>query len=482
MTASRACPAILCAGLLLAAPILTWAGNAQGSPGQATKPQPAQAQPLAGEQETASKKEKKEAKKEEKREAKAEAADATGLFWKDRPVLQIGRNFEMGLRVKLQGVFISSQLDLAPFGYSNAPSARRERLGVKGTALQHLEYEIEYDFVKGGEWKDVYGNLKYLPFAQLQVGKFKIPFGYELLTGAVDLDFVYRTRASESLASGRDTGVMLHGRLHKKSIQYEVGYFKHDGDNSPTLTPPPLRPGEVARSQDGAFAARLTVEPLKLGKTPAHLNNLSIGGSVVVGTIPEGQNNLHGHMVLSDNFFHRDFYVNGRRLRIGAEASWAPGPYSISAEYLRSSEQRLGQGVGNEQGPDNDLPPIVGTGWYVAATWAVTGEKKEGGIKPKRPLFQGGIGAIEIGARFEKLGFASTGADTEPQSKSTRAANVRRNAERAITVGVNWYWNRWVKLQFNGIRESIDDPGRGPTPLSPKTSWMSFVTQLQFVM
>jgi hypothetical protein len=32
---------------------------------------------------------------------------------------------------------------------------------------------------------------------------------------------------------------------------------------------------------------------------------------------------------------------------------------------------------------------------------------------------------------------------------------------------VNWYVNRWVKVQGNIIRESIEDPPRGPVPTRP---------------
>jgi phosphate-selective porin len=29
---------------------------------------------------------------------------------------------------------------------------------------------------------------------------------------------------------------------------------------------------------------------------------------------------------------------------------------------------------------------------------------------------------------------------------------------------VNWYLNRWMKVQANFIRERIDDPAQGPLP------------------
>jgi hypothetical protein len=53
---------------------------------------------------------------------------------------------------------------------------------------------------------------------------------------------------------------------------------------------------------------------------------------------------------------------------------------------------------------------------------------------------------------------------SEPPPRSPRAANVAGNADRARTIGVNWYANRWVKVQVNGIPEDIEDPALGPVP------------------
>jgi len=94
----------------------------------------------------------------------------------------------------------------------------------------------------------------------------------------------------------------------------------------------------------------------------------------------------------------------------------------------------------------------------------VTGENRDGGVNPKRPLLQGGFGAVEVTARYEQLRFASAGAPDEPPSRSPRAANVAPNGDRAWTLGVNWYVNRWVKLRVNLINETLDDPELGPAP------------------
>jgi len=116
----------------------------------------------------------------------------------------------------------------------------------------------------------------------------------------------------------------------------------------------------------------------------------------------------------------------------------------------------------------------------VTGSWVVTGERKDGGVKPRHPLLQGGFGAIEVAARYEVLRFASAGPLQEPPSDSPRAANVVGNGDRVFTGGVNWYLNRWLKFQVNGIHETLDDATLAPVP-GQSTYW-SVVTRLQFVL
>ncbi|HSP91102.1 MAG TPA: porin, partial [Vicinamibacterales bacterium] len=103
------------------------------------------------------------------------------------------------------------------------------------------------------------------------------------------------------------------------------------------------------------------------------------------------------------------------------------------------------------------------------------GENRDGGVKVKRPLLRGGFCAIEVAARYERLRFASAGSPQEPPSRSPRAATIAGNADRAWTLGVNWYVNRWVKIRFNAINERLDDPELGPAPGYP--SLWTMVTQ-----
>jgi phosphate-selective porin len=114
----------------------------------------------------------------------------------------------------------------------------------------------------------------------------------------------------------------------------------------------------------------------------------------------------------------------------------------------------------------------------VAGTWALTGERKHGRLEPHRDFLGNGPGAFELVGRYETLRFAGcllpgTGFGF-PASSSLSA-----NADRAATAGLNWYLNRYVKVQGDVILETIDDPARSPAP-STHGRFTSAVLRLQF--
>src|SRR5262249_33529301 len=299
-------------------------------------------------------------------------------------------------------------------------------------------------------WRDVYAEYKQFSTVRVRGGQFKIPFSLDENTSASHLDFMFRSLAATHLAPGRDQGVMLHGRVVDKTIAYEAGVFRHDGKNARTNNPDKVYGGQT-------IAARVTYEPFRNVKDAN--TDLSVGGAYTTSDVPEGIPGLGGLMVFDQKFFSSSQYiVNGKRRRTGVEMQLRPGPASVKAEWMRVETERLGESV-----EDTDLSPLIGEGWYVSGTYAITGEKKSRVDKPMHPLFRGGAGAIEVGARIESLSFKS-GASGEPPSKSPRADVVLGNRDQVATLGVNWYVNRFFKIQANVIREKLDDPSQGPLP------------------
>jgi len=64
--------------------------------------------------------------------------------------------------------------------------------------------------------------------------------------------------------------------------------------------------------------------------------------------------------------------------------------------------------------------------------------------------------------------------------RNPRSATVMPNDFRAVTAGVNWYPVRFVKIQFNVIREHLQDPERRPDVARPSVT--SGVLRFQFAL
>jgi phosphate-selective porin OprO and OprP len=378
-------------------------------------------------------------------------AAETKFVWREYPSIRSGR-FRIDFRARFSADLRRSDSLADDVDEAGLDIARR-RIGVAGSFGDIIEFQVEREIHNDVPWRDVYVDVRPKREIGVQAGKFKMPFSLDENTSSTNLDFIYRSMAASTLAPGRDRGVMAHGRVGGRRLGYEAGVFLHDGDNALANDPEEVR-------GDQTIALRLTIEPLTGRKSRA--DELRFGVAWTGTDVPEGMTAIGGDTALHSHFFPSNVWVRGARRRIGGELEWRPGPYSLKAEYIRMTQQRLGQSV-----TDGDLPDAISDGWYVSGTWAMTGEQKSRGLEsPKRPLPGGGFGAVELAARLETLTFGS-GAAAGEGTRSPRSDVLLRNRDQATTFGVNWYVNRWVKVQGNIIRESIEDPSRGPVPSRP---------------
>ncbi|HET7698075.1 MAG TPA: porin [Vicinamibacterales bacterium] len=384
----------------------------------------------------------------------------------EHPEFDLGKGSRIELRARFAADRSGSDASTADPAEVSTIDLGKRRIGVSGEIRNAFEFQVEAELDDDDPWRDVYGDFKYFGFARVRGGKFKIPFSLDENTGASRLDFMYRSLAATHLAPGRDRGVMVHGRVAKERLRYEAGVFEHDGKNARTNNPAKVFGGQT-------LAARAAVEPLR--NTKDAVGDLSFAVAYSRSDVPEGISGLRGQTVLQQSFFTgADYIVNGQRRRLGVEMAFLPGPASVKMEWMRVETERLGESV-----EDGDLSPIVGDGWYVSGTYALTGEKKSRVQRPRKPLFQGGFGAVEVGARIESLRFRS-GVSGETPSTSPRADVIVGNRNQVTTLGVNWYINRFVKIQANFIREKLDDPAQGPLP--SKASFNTKAIRFQFAL
>ena len=200
---------------------------------------------------------------------------------------------------------------------------------------------------------------------------------------------------------------------------------------------------------------------------------MELGVASTLGDAPAGRISSRLRTVSQYQAVER-YFVQGPRYRLGTELNWLTGPFSLRGEFSHMRVSREKQSLFL-----TDLPDLIVRGWYLGGTWMLTGEKKEERTEPAKPLFQGGIGAVELAARYEQHRFASDTDAGTPQ-RNPRASNVARNSDRMWTFGVNWYLNVWGRIQANYIHETIEDPFR--SPIESRTRFRTFVTRLQFVM
>jgi phosphate-selective porin OprO/OprP len=372
--------------------------------------------------------------------------------WDDHPSLRFGELLTLDFRARLHGELRRSDALQDDDGIISGDRARR-RVGVAGTIGSVAQFQVERELVDGGGWRDVYVNYRRLGPLELQAGKFKMPFGLDENTSPSNLDFVFRSRAATQLAPGRDRGIMAHGRVGM--ARYSWGVFANDGDN--------VRGLSNTRGTDGVTTAgRLVVQPFR--SSTSVFESLQAGVAYTASDATASVVDLRGDTPVGPSFFRSEFAVKGARRRVGLETRWRPGPYGLQAEFTRLTSERLGQSIS-----DTDLPPLIGAAWYVQGTWIATGERKtRGADSPRRPLLDGGIGSIELAARLESVSFRSGGGGQA--STGPRAETIQPRRDRVATLGVNWWPNRWIRLQANLIRDTISTPSADGAPVAT-TYW-----------
>ena len=364
----------------------------------------------------------------------------------DHPSVTLG-----GLKMAARGFLQTNATDTDASdstGDSHVNLAHR-RIGVDGSFRKVLSFQVEGELDTPSPWRDVYADYRQLDVLRVRAGQFKLPFSLDRNTGTADLDFAFRSESASEIAPGRRIGMMAHGRIGKRTLEYEAGFF-------PGEHPDPQAPyGTLARERRTG-AGRLSVRPLNHLKSS--LGNLHLAAAFTAGLQSEGISDMRGRTALGTKFFERAYWVKGLRRRTGFEAQWQPGPASVTWEYAHITDQRLDQGLSGQ-----DLTQLQGAGAYLSGTWAITGESKAHGVdKPRRPLLQGGVGAVELAARIERLRFGSR-LDDPLAASNPRALAPLGGSDRLVTTGVNWYVNRWIKAQFNAIHEKARSLSIAPT-------------------
>ncbi len=118
---------------------------------------------------------------------------------------------------------------------------RRARLGVQGTYAEQFDFKLEADFgnnsISGktgysAQLTDVFVNWNRYDFANVKIGQFKTPFGYEQLLPDTKILTVERSLPNDMLTLSRQIGLGVSGDFLDDRLGYSVGMFNGNGVNN----------------------------------------------------------------------------------------------------------------------------------------------------------------------------------------------------------------------------------------------------------
>lgn len=342
------------------------------------------------------------------------------------------KKLEIGGRIQVDAAVYNNDPGLK---LGNGAEFRRARLYAKGQ-IDDFHYKAQYDFAGNATTiKDLYIKYTGLP-AAIQVGNFKEPFSLEELTSSKYITFMERALPN-AFAPSRNIGIALSG--HGDAWSLAGGVFTNGAGGTTSGVDSKLD-----------LTGRLTFAPIHEENQAIHL------GAAVNYNVPDTNSTLRFRERPESHITHQRLVDTGTMnnvssaLKYGLEAAAVFGPASIQGEYIRTDVNF-----------DNAANEPSFSGFYVFASWFLTGESrpysvKKGSFGRVHPLqnFQlggDGWGAWEIAARFSQL-------DLED-------AAITGGKEQNVTVGLNWYPHPHLRWMFNWVHASVDR-----SPLAPTTT------------
>ena len=358
---------------------------------------------------------------------------------------------------------------------SRASSPRRSSTNRhEFTENELTDKDVPLGVTPKSQWKDVYVNCSYFKKAQIQLGKFKVPFGLDELTGVTHNDFVYRSLGGNYLDPGRDIGAMVHGIFFKHGFDLRGGRVQHDGDNARSKKSKVATPRRV--THDASPFRRFTTSTV---------GNIDVGNALHLDSARPRDHPRAGLtggaatvMTMQDDFYE-SVYVKGHRRRWEADAIGTRVRRRSRAEYTWVSDDRLAQGIG-----DQNLPNARARSWYVSGNLGADRRgPRNGRSRSGAPVPAGGPWRDRARrSGYERMWFDSTPTwHTTTPLRNPRAETILPSGDKALTLGVSWTLNRFTKLQFNGIREHHRG-SRNVIQYQGADAFWSRVIRLQFVL
>jgi phosphate-selective porin OprO/OprP len=347
--------------------------------------------------------------------------------------------------------------DLPPDSGNSGFYLPRQRIFFNGNVGDPLEYEFAINRgLNNINLLNAFVNLHYDDRIQLRFGRFFTPLPYDqyaisnywLLTPE-------RSLFTTNVGLNRQIGMMAWGYLFDDALDYAAGLFNGSRNSFENFN--------SAVDAVGYVNAR----PFQNDESAGFVRFLNVGTSVAVGHQDElpvpvafrigagsPDANIPGPATVPFLILNSDVVERGERL-LG----------SVNAACFHRSLSLIGEwqyGFGSYASPAvvaSDRVPF--SGYYVAAGYFLTGEEVERRtrvypLRPFVPLQKAtprGPGAWELVSRVSELKLGSQVFNSGFADPSVWSRGVV-----TTEVGLNWYWNEYVKLYGFWLHGEFDEP------------------------
>jgi phosphate-selective porin OprO/OprP len=345
------------------------------------------------------------------------------FFWETPDGAQ---RFTIGGIFQMHGDFYERDLE----GRASEFDVRRMRFELGGRFNRRFEFNVEPNFTAGEvELEEAWVGATLGDDGPLLLfGRMKEPFMLEEMSSRKGVEFVNFSTLNQFVPA-EDHGITVLGKTPAERFEYGLAYYNGSGGRD--------------LNSDKDVAARLVVHPW--AQSPdARLSGLQFGGAITFGDADAdvGGEELKTEAKAPFLRFEPGSFLNGERVRLGAELAWFRGPFGIRAEAIEIREEVAGPLGAATNSTD---------GWYAQATYILTGEEKSfRPVNPARPFVsadgsRAGPGAFELAARYSQLDL-----DRDLVRTGLVQAAAFPGKVPSLDFGVNWYpmANSVVKLHW----------------------------------
>ena len=395
----------------------------------------------------------------------------------------------------------------------NGSGFRRTRLQALGKLTEHTNFSIEMDFASPGRpsFLDVWGEQTNLPLGTVRIGQFRQPISMDGWTSVRHLDLMERSLPMLAFDPFRRVGVMNwwnseSGRTLIAASIYGAGatYWNsiQNGSTSQTQYSVLGTDDRYATMLGNGVGAAIRGAHLLYYDEPTDGRYLmAVGGSYNFSQIGGSSGDVGGNMYRATTF--PEFFVGdsiasnsvlgstpnvldtGRFLAHNYSLynlEWAAnyGSFHLQSEWFGTAVAQYGG------------PLVFYDGAYAQCGYFLTGEsagyaKNMGAMdyncKPFSEFFgighhRGicGWGAWELAGRWSyvdlqtnRIKASNYAAGTNLTTPGTSggfltgpsASNPNPGVVNESTVGLNWYWNQYTKMQFNWIHNILSSQYHG---------------------